>query len=172
MSPLAIGDEAPNFDLSSTEGVLLMLRDEVSQAPVVLYFFADPESEDARRDLDTLNRNLDALKRLRTRVLAVSPAKLDDLKKVQAARKLLFPLLHDDREFSGKYGVAASGEGKPAAPALVVVSREQRVLWQANPVSAIESAMPQVLALLKGQPSLTAAYPRSIINRLVDRWVN
>ena len=26
---MSTGDEAPNFDLSSTEGVLLMLRDEV-----------------------------------------------------------------------------------------------------------------------------------------------
>jgi peroxiredoxin len=172
MSPLAIGDEAPNFDLSSTEDALLMLRDEVSQATVVLYFFADPESEGARRDLDALNRNLDALKRLRTRVLAVSPAKLEDLKKVQAERKLLFPLLHDDRNFAEKYGVAAAQEGNPGKPALVVVSREQRVLWQANPVSAVESALPQVLALLKGQPSLTAAYPRKVVNRLVDRWVN
>ena len=166
MGSISIGDEAPNFDLSSTEDALLMLRDEVGQATVVLYFFADPESDAARRDLDALNRGLDALKRLRTRVLAISPAKLDDLKKVQVARKLLFPLLHDDRNFAEKYGVSE-------APALVAVSREQRVLWQANPVAGgVESALPQVLALLKGQPSLTAAYPRKVVNRLVDRWVN
>lgn len=169
MGSISIGDEAPNFDLSSTEDALLMLRDEVGQATVVLYFFADPESDAARRDLDALNRGLDDLKRLRTRVLAISPAKLDDLKKVQVARKLLFPLLHDDRNFAEKYGVSE-------APALVAVSREQRVLWQANPVTitggGVESALPQVLALLKGQPSLTAAYPRKVVNRLVDRWVN
>ena len=171
MGPISIGDEAPNFDLSSTEGVLLMLRDEVIQVAVVLYFFADPESDRTRRDLDALNRYLPELKKLRARVLAVSPVKLDDLKKLQAERKLLVPLLHDDRNFSAQYGVAAE-EGKSPAPALVVVSRKQRILWLANPVAAVEDALPQVQKLLKGQPSPTASYPRSIVNRLIDRWVN
>jgi peroxiredoxin len=172
MAPIAIGDEAPNFDLTSTEDALLMLRDEVSQSAVVLYFFADPESDRARRDLDALNRGLKDLARQRTRVLAVSPAKLDDLKKVQVERKLLFPLLHDDRGFSAHYGVAAAEDGKPAAPALVVVSRKQKVLWLANPVAAVEDALAQVLKLLATLPSPTASYPRKVINRIVDRWVN
>jgi peroxiredoxin len=173
MGPISIGDEAPNFDLSSTEDALLMLRDEVSQSAIVLYFFADPASDGARRDLDALNRSLPALKRLRARALAISPAKLDDLKKLQVERKLLFPLLHDDRGFSAQYGVAApEGEGQTAPPALVVVSKKQRVLWLANPVAGVEEAMAQVLGLLKGQPSPTASYPRKVINRLVDRWVN
>lgn len=171
MSPISIGDEAPNFDLSSTEGVLLMLRDEVSQVAVVLYFFADLESDRTRRDLDALNRHLPELKKLRARVLAVSPVKLDDLKKLQAERNLLFPLLHDDRGFSARYGVSAE-EGKTPAPALVVVSRKQRILWLANPVAAVDGALPEVQKLLKGQPSPTASYPRSIVNRLIDRWVN
>jgi peroxiredoxin len=171
MGPISIGDEAPNFDLSSTEGVLLMLRDEVSQVSVVLYFFADPESDRTRRDLEALNRYLPELKKLRARVLAVSPVKLDDLKKLQVERKLLFPLLHDDRGFSAHYGVSAE-EGKTPAPALVVVSRKQRVLWFANPVAAVGEALPEVQKLLKGQPSPTASYPRSIVNRLIDRWVN
>lgn len=175
MGPISIGDEAPNFDLTSTEEALLMLRDEVVQRAIVLYFCADVagiESDRVRRDLDALNRSLDSLAELRARVLAVSPAKLEELKKVQAERKLLFPLLHDDRNFSAAYGVAASEEGKPPAPALVVVSRKQRILWLVNPVTSVEDAMPQVLKLLKGLPSPTASYPRSVINRLIDRWVN
>jgi len=170
--PIAIGDEAPNFDLTSTEDALLMLRDEVIQTALVLYFFADPASDRARRDLDALGRGLKDLARQRTRVLAVSPAKLDDLKKVQVERKLLFPLLHDDRDFSAQYGVAAAAEGAAAAPALVVVSRRQRILWLANPVAAVEEALPQVLKLLHGLPSPTASYPKKVINRIVDKWVN
>ena len=170
--PISIGDEAPNFDLSSTEGVLLMLRDEVIRTAQVLYFLAEPDAERAVRDLDALNRSLDALARLQARVMAVSPAKLDDLKRVQAERKLLFPLLHDDRSFSTAYGVAAAEEGKTPPPALVVVSRRQRVLWIANPVASVDEAMPQILSLLKSQPSPTTSYPKSVINRLIDRWVN
>ena len=170
--PITIGDEAPNFDLTSTEDALLMLRDEVSQSNLVLYLFADPASDRVRRDLDALNRGLADLARLRTRALAVSPAKLDDLKKLQAERKLLFPLLHDDRDFSARYGMAPSEEGQPAAPALVVVSRRQKVLWMANPVAAVAEALPQVLRLVRTLPSPTASYPRKAINRVVDWWVN
>jgi len=166
MPGLSIADEAPNFDLSSTENAVLMLRDEVTQNAIVVYFFADPSDERARRDLDALNGHLDRLGQRSTRVLAVSPAKLDDLKKLQAERKLLFPLLHDDRNFSASYGV------QPPAPALVVVSRKQRVLWLANPVAAVAEALPQVEKVLDDQPSPTKSYPKSVINRLVDKIVN
>ncbi|HEX7181910.1 MAG TPA: redoxin domain-containing protein [Thermoanaerobaculia bacterium] len=170
--PISIGDEAPNFDLSSTEECLLMLRDEVIRTSVVVYFFADPADERARRDLDALNRSLDKLAALRARVMAVSPAKLDDLKKLQVERKLLFPLLHDDRNFSASYGVVAPEEGRPAAPALVLVSRRQRVLWLANPVASVEEALPQVHKVLEDLPSPTKSYPKSVINRGIDWWVN
>ena len=170
--PISIGDEAPNFDLSSTENALLMLKDEVSRTAVLVYFFADPASERAQRDLVALSNRLGKLAGLRARVLGVSPAKLDDLKKLQAERKILFPLLHDDRNFSAAYGVAPPEEGKPAAPALVLVSRRLRILWQANPVAAVEEALPQVEKVLSDQPSPTRAYPKSVINRWIDRWVN
>jgi len=173
MGPISIGDEAPNFDLTSTEDALLMLRDEIIQSAIVLYFFADPADADRTgRDVDALNQHLDALGRLRCRVLGISPAKIDELKKLQAQRKLLFPLLHDDRDFSARYGVTAPEEGKAAAPALVVVSRKQKVLWLANPVAAVADALPQVEKLLKSLPSPTASYPRKVINRFIDRWVN
>jgi peroxiredoxin len=170
--PVSVGDEAPNFDLSSTEEALLMLKDEVVRTAIVVYFFADPASEQAHRDLDALNRGLDPLGQRRARVLAVSPAKLDDLKKLQIQRQLLFPLLHDDRNFSAAYGVAAPAEERPAAPALVVVDRRQRVLWMANPVATVEAALPQVLKALEGMPSGTETYEKSVINRWIDRWVN
>ncbi len=168
---VSTGDEAPNFDLSSTEGVLLMLRDEVIRTTQLLYFFADAGDERVLSDLDALNRGLDELAPLTCRVLAVSPLPLDALKTLQAERKLLFPLLHDDRNFSAAYGVAAE-EGQQAAPALFLVSRRQRILWHANPAPAAAEALPQVVKLLKSQPSPTASYPKSVINRLVDRWVN
>lgn len=163
--PIAIGDEAPNFDLSSTEEALLMLKDEAARTALVVYFFADPGDERALRDLDALNRRRDALAGMTVRILAVSPAPLDGLKKVQRERKLLFPLLHDDRNFSASYGVAA-------APALVVVDRRQRIRFIANPVVSVDDAMPQVETALKALPSPTQEYPKSVVNRWIDRWVN
>jgi len=162
--PISIGDEAPNFDLSSTEDALLMLRDEVTRTAIVVYFFPDPASERTLRDLDALNRGLDSLARRSARVLAVSPAKLDDLRKLQIERKLLFPLLHDDRNFSAVYGATD--------PTLVLVSRRQRVLWMANPVASVEEALPQALKALESIPSGTETYNKNVINRFIDRWVN
>jgi peroxiredoxin len=163
--PLAIADEAPNFDLSSTEDAVLMLRDEVARTAVIVYFFADPGDAAAHRDLEALNQHLDRLARLHARVLAVSPASLDDLKLLQAGHKLLFPLLHDDRNFSASYGVAG-------APALVVVSRKQRILWLANPVAGVAEALPQVEKALEEEPSAAKSYPKSVINKLVDKIVH
>lgn len=170
--PISIGDIAPNFDLSSTEEALLMLKDEVSRTAVVLYFFADPASDRVHRDLDSLNRHLDSLAKLRTRVLAVSTAPLDDLKKLQRERKLFFPLLHDDRNFSTAYGMAPAEEGRSPAPALVVVNRRQEVRWLANPVTSVGDALSQVENILRELPSPTRSYPKSVVNRWIDRWVN
>ena len=169
---VAVGQEAPNFDLTSTEEAVLMLRDEVPRTAVVLYFFADPSSERARRDLASLAGQTEALLRLRAKALAVSSAPLGELKRVQRDLGLRFPLLHDDRGFSAAYGVAPGAEGVPPAPALAVIGRDQRVLWLAHPVASVAEALPEILKLLKTQPSPTALYPKSIINRLVDRWVN
>ena len=117
--------------------------------------------------------------KLHAKVLALSRADLASLQKVQAELKLPFPLLHDDRDFSSRYGVAAPQEGQEpsaqsaaASPALYVVNRNQNVLWLSNPVAAVEEAMPEVLKSLKDQGSPTGNYPRAVINRLVDRWVN
>jgi peroxiredoxin len=163
--PISIGDEAPNFDLSSTEDALLMLKDEVTRTALVVYFFANPSDERVLRDLDALNVRRDALVKLQVRILAVSPTPLDDLRKLQRERKLLFPLLHDDRSFSAAYGVAA-------APALVVVDRRQRVRFLANPVASVGESMGQVESTIKDLPSPTKSYPKTVINRLVDKWVN
>jgi peroxiredoxin len=167
---LAVGDAAPNFDLTSTEDVVLMLRDEVSRTPVVLYFFAEPASERARGDLASLSRDLPALAHLRAKVLAVSPAPLAELKRLQRDLNLRFPLLHDDRGFSAAW--VGGAEGTPTAPALALVGHDQRVLWLAAPAPTAAEALPEFLRLIKDQPASTALYPKRVINRLVDRWVN
>ncbi len=169
---LAIGDEAPNFDLTSTEDVVLMLRDEVPRTSVLLYFFAATADERARRDLAALATRSRQLAERQTAVIGVSPAKLDDLKALQRELDLPFPLLEDDRGFSAHYGVTPPAEDQQPQPALVAVDRRQRVLWLANPLTSLEAAWPDLEKALTRLPSPTANYPRSVINRLVDRWIN
>jgi peroxiredoxin len=168
---LDVGDEAPNFDLSSTEGVLIMLCDEVPRNEVALYFFSDPESERAKADLQALAAAKSDLASKRVNILGVAPAKMPVLEALQADLNLPFPLLRDDRDFSSAYGVEADEEDAQPEPALVLVSRTQSVLWLANPVASVEAALPELSkAVDSGSP--TSNYPKKVINRVVDRWVN
>jgi peroxiredoxin len=169
---LSPGSEAPNFDLTSTEDVVLMLRDEVARTPVVLYLFAASGDERVQRDLAALGRWSDKLKERRTVVLAVSPEKPEALKKVQKSLQLPFPLLSDDRNFLDAYGVVAAAEEKQPEPALFLVNRDQRLLWLANPVASVEESLPEVDKTLQSLPSPTANYPKSVVNRVVDWWIN
>jgi len=171
MAPtIAVGDEAPNFDLTSTEDVVLMLCDEVPRTALVLYFFADPADAAARDGLSELARAQPALYELSVAILGISPAKLDELKAVQRELALPFPLLHDDRGFSAHYGVVAA-EGSPP-PALVAVNRRQRIVWMANPAGTLGDALGEVSRALRALPSPTANLPRRSTNWLVDWWVN
>lgn len=173
MAPtLSIDDEAPNFDLTSTEDVVIMLRDEVPRSAVLLYLFSDPAAEATRADLQALAAAARRLAELPLSVLAISPAKLDELKVVQRSLGLPFPLLVDDRGFSAEYGVVAPSEDEAAQPALVVVDRQQRIRWIANPAGSVADAIERLESDLKRLPSTTSNYPRKVINRLVDRWVN
>ena len=169
---LAVGDEAPNFDLTSTEDVLLMLRDECVRTSLVLYFFEGTDGEQVRDDLLALARRWDDLNELNARVLGVSRASLSDLKDLQKDLHLPFPLLHDDRGFAAIYGLAeATDEVKPQ-PALAAVDRYQVLLSLATLDGSAEAAMPEVMKLLKALPSQTASLPRKVVNWWVDRWVN
>jgi peroxiredoxin len=169
MSRLSVGETAPNFDLSSTEDVLLMLRDEVVRTAIVLYVCGDATTEASRGDLLALSRQAETIAAERARVLVVSASKVDALKEIQRDLHLPFPLLHDDRGFAARYGVAA-GDDSPT-PALLVIDRDQRVSWIA-PSSAVEETVSEAVDALRSLPSPTAKLPGSIVNRLIDRWVN
>lgn len=167
---LQIGDEAPNFDLASTEDAVLMLRDEVPRTPVLLFFFGEVEAETTKADLAALRESSGELAELGVKVMGVSAAKLEELKAVQRELGLGFPLLNDDRNLSAAYGVEAGDGSDSSAAVLVLVGRNQKVLWIGRaPVAAdvIRSA-----AATAQKVSSTVNYPRKVINRFVDRWVN
>lgn len=163
---LKVGLEAPNFDLASTEDVVLMLRDEVPRTPVLLFFFEDVDA--ARSELSSLGKVAGELMRLGVKVMAVSTAKLDELKAVQRELALAFPLLHDDRNLSLAYRIAP--EEDSAAGTLVLVGKDQKVRWLGRTPIDADAVRSAVAAAQK--ISSTVNYPRRVINRLVDLWVN
>ena len=162
---LRVGDPAPNFDLTSTENVVLMLRDEVPRGQVLLYFFDGVPG--ATEQLAELARAAAELAGKGIRILGVSQASLEDLAAVQQQDKLPFPLLHDDRELSRLYG-AGSGEG----PVAVLVDHDQRVAMVERQSRDLSGSVSSFLAERGKRRDSTANYPKSVINRLVDRWVS
>lgn len=168
---LVVGEEAPNFDLASTEDVVLMLRDEVPRMAVLLYFF-NGDSDRERSDLKKLAAGQRKLKEAGAAILGISPAKIDALKALQRDLHVQFPLLRDDRDFSTQYGVEAASDDESAPPALYLVDRDQKILWMACPLTAIESSLSEIDGVLKALPSSTANYPKSVVNRVVNWWVN
>ena len=165
MSGLSVGDLAPNFDLASTEGVVLMLHDELPRTPVLLYIF--DEIEDARRDLGDLARKAGELTDRGIKILGVSAAKLDELATAQQELALPFPLLHDDRGLAKDFD---AGSREPAV--MVLVDRDRRVAWIGRDLADPESALSSLDGRRGRRSRSTAGYPNSVINRLVDRWVN
>ncbi len=171
MTQLAPGDEAPNFDLTSTEDVVLMLRDEVPRTAVLLYFF-DTDDGGCSEALSALAGAWSRLGRHRARVFGVAKAKPDALKELQRELHLPFPLLSDDRGFSAHYGVEPAVEGETSQPALFLVDRRQLVAWMANPAPPMEESLGAVEKALADLPGPTSNYPKSVVNRVVNWWVN
>ena len=160
-----VGAEAPNFDLASTEDVVLMLRDEVARSPVLLCFFQE-QPDDGSSLLQALANQADELQQRGVRILGVSPAKTDELKTVQAELKLPFPLLSDDREFARLYGF-----GEEGSCALVLVDQDQQVLWRGADLEGLESFLRQDGAALQRRSRPSAGYPRAVVNRWIARGV-
>lgn len=164
---LEVGQEAPNFDLASTEDVVLMLRDEVPRTPVLLYFFGEVEpAESELRALGGISRELAGSG---VKIMAVSAAKLEELKAVQNKLRLAFPLLHDDRNLSLAYREESEDE-QSGIGVFVLVGRDQKVRWIGQAPLAAEAIRSEVAAARKVSSSVN--YPRRVINRLVDLWVN
>ena len=171
MTHLSTGDEAPNFDLTSTEDVVLMLRDEVPRTAVLLFFF-DADDQGSRAVLSALGAAWSRLGRHRARVFGVAKAQLEALRELQAELALPFPLLSDDRGFAAQYGVVAAAEGASPPSALFLVDRRRQIAWAANPAPPIEEALAAVDKVLAGLAGPASNYPKSVLNRLVNWWVN
>jgi len=162
-----IGETAPNFDLTSTEDCLLMLRDEAARAAVIVYCFGDPAAVGVRQALQELAARIDSLPGP-VEILTVSPATIDQLKALQTELQLPFPLLRDDRDLMAAYGFEVPEEGV-ASPVLAVVDRQQRLVWYRCPAEDVGAAWPEIAACIKRMAPPTSNYPRTVVNRLVAR---
>ncbi len=164
---LSIDAPAPDFDLTSTEDVLLMLRDEVPRNAVLLYVFSEIDDA-ARDDLSALSALVPDWGAKNLRVMALAPVKVAQLKQLQQELQLAFPLLEDDRDFCARYGV---GE-EASARRLVLVDRHGKVGWETDSWSDISSLSGEITANGAVKETTLVNYPGKVVNRLVNWWVN
>ncbi len=123
-----VGDSAPDFTLSSTEGSIT-LSDRLQQRAVLLVFYPGDDTPVCTRQLCDYRDNLDGFADLGVDILALNPQKLDSHERFAKKHGLPFPLLSDpDRIVCNAYG--ASGLLGMTKRALVLIGRDGRVRWR------------------------------------------
>ena len=104
MAMVQEGKKAPEFELESSEGGEVKLKD-LRGKTVVLYFYPKDDTPGCTREACAFRDNQAALRKKGVVVLGVSGDSLASHEKFKSKYKLNFPLLSDpDRAVAKKYG--------------------------------------------------------------------
>lgn len=122
------GNEAPDFQLPSTEGPL-RLRELVQRQKVLLAFYTEDRTPLCSNEISILREDYEIVQQLGARVVAVSADTLDSHQEFAASLGgLPFPLVSDEKlEAATKYDVL-SDDGKRSRRAVFVIDRGGKIL--------------------------------------------
>lgn len=102
---LRIGDVAPQFELTASDGRRLSLADLQGQKNVVLYFYPADFTLVCTRETCGFRDQYQDLQRLDTEVIGISVDSDESHQKFAAAHEIPFALVSDgDRKLAEKYG--------------------------------------------------------------------
>ena len=126
--PPEVGDSAPDFTLSSTQGEISLLA-RSRERDVLLVFYPGDDTYVCTRQLCDYRDHLDVFADLGVDVLGINPQSLDSHRAFAEKHALPFPLLCDsDKSVCRAYG--ALGLLGMAKRALVLIGRDRRVRWK------------------------------------------
>ncbi len=133
MTPVAVGEQAPDFALRSQRGATIRLSDHRGES-VVLVFFPFAFSKVCSGELQALRDGWDVVAPTGSRLLAVSCDPVFALRAWSDAEGIEFPLLSDfwpHGAASAAYGVLNEDRGCPRRSTFVI-DREGVVRWSVH----------------------------------------
>jgi peroxiredoxin len=103
---LAVGDTAPDFTLSDASGKKVTLSILLKNGPVVLNFYRGGWCPYCNLELNALQRNMPAFKKLGAQLIAISPESPDNSLNTKQKHALEFSVLSDLKsDVARKYGI-------------------------------------------------------------------
>lgn len=124
---LAVGDPAPDFTLSSTEGPIT-LSQRLQSGPVLLVFYPGDDTPVCTRQLCNYRDNLDVFADLGIQVIGINPQSEASHEKFAKKHGLPFPLVSDPGGAVCRQYAALNFLGM-ARRALVLVAPDATVRW-------------------------------------------
>jgi len=105
MNMVKEGDKAPPFNLESTSGEKIALKDLAGKT-VVLYFYPKDNTPGCTKEACSFRDNYSEIKKKGAAILGISPDSRESHQKFTEKFSLPFPLLVDkDHKIAEKYGV-------------------------------------------------------------------
>ena len=149
---LKIGQKAPDFNLASSHGKNISMKD-FSGKKVVLYFYPKDNTSGCTKEACSFEANLSAVKKKGAAVLGVSADSLESHLKFAKKYGLSFPLLSDEtKDMIQKYGVwkekSMYGRKYFGIERTTVVIDEQGIIQHVFNKVKVDGHVEEVLAVL------------------------
>ena len=105
---LSVGDEAPDFDLPSSDGSNYKLSDVLKDGPVVLAWFPKADTPGCTRECKSLAENSEKLQQFKFKYFMISNDTVEDNTKFAEKYSADFPILSDvSKKVAEAYGVSS-----------------------------------------------------------------